>query len=80
MNLHQVYEETMSLEDQEDETDLISRAYDIWHQATKDNSALKKRIETLPDVVYSSKSRRVKKEGALAYIKTSAGQHITPRK
>ena len=75
VNLHQVYEETMSLEDQEDETDLISRAYDIWHQATKDNSALKKRIETLPDVVYSSKQAS-EERGALAYIKTSAGQHI----
>ena len=75
INLKQVYEETLNLEEQADETDLISRAYDIWHQATKDNPALKKRIEGLPDVVYSAK-RTDDKSSALAYIKTSNNQHL----
>ena len=73
--MKQVYEETLNLEEQEDETDLISRAYDIWRQATKDNPALKKRIEGLPDVVYSAK-RTDDKSSALAYIKTSNNQHL----
>ena len=75
INLKQVYEETLNLEEQADETDLISRAYDIWHQATKDNPALKKRIEGLPDVVYSAK-RSGNMRGAIAYVKTSNNQHI----
>ncbi len=75
INLKQVYEETINLEEEEDETDLISRAYDIWRQATKDNPGLKKRIETLPDVVYSSK-RVAADPGVLAYVKTSTNQHI----
>ena len=75
VNLQQVYAETLSLEEQEDETDLISRAYDIWRQATKDDPALKQRIKNLPDVVYSAK-RSEDGKGAIAYIKTSNNQHI----
>ena len=74
INLQQVYEETIAIEEQDDETDLISRAYDIWRQAIKDNPSLKKRIEDLPNVVYSAKQSDT--TGAIAYIKTNNNQHV----
>lgn len=74
INLKQVYDGTLSLEEEEDETDLISRCYDIWRQATKKDAKLKKRIESLPDVVYSAKQSP--EGGALVYIKTSHKQHV----
>ena len=79
VNLDHVYEENISLEEQEDETDLISRAFDIWRQATKDNSTLRERIEKLPDVVYSAKKHPGNEQGAVAYIKTTHNQHILAR-
>ena len=75
INIEQVYDETLSMEEQDDETDLISRAYDIWRQATKDAPALKQKIEQLPDVVYSSKRTKAD-SGVLAYVKTNSNQHI----
>lgn len=76
VNLNQVYEETISLEEQEDETDLISRAYDIWRQAIKKNPALENKIKKMPNVVYSAKRSDHEEGGAIAYIKTSSNQHI----
>ncbi len=75
INLEQMYAEKLDLEEQDDDTDLISRAYDIWRQATKDDAALKVRIENLPDVVYSAKKTNGEC-GAIAYIKTNNNQHI----
>ncbi|WP_424947155.1 helicase-related protein [Candidatus Spongiihabitans sp.] len=76
INLEHVYNQTISLEEQEDETDLISRAYDIWRQAIKDNPKLEKKIKELPHVVYSAKHADDQKDGAIAYIKTSNNQHL----
>ena len=78
INLHDIYAEKVSLEDEEeaeDETDLISRAYDIWRKEIKDNPKLEKRIENLPDVVYSAKSS-TEEEGAIAYVKTTREQSL----
>ena len=74
INLQQVYEETIDIEEQDDETDLISRAYDIWRQAIKHNPSLQTKIEKLPNVVYSAKCADT--TGAIAYIKTNNNQHI----
>ena len=76
IKLEQVYDETISLEEQEDETDLISRAYDIWRQAIKNNPELENKIQALPHVVYSAKHARDQKDGAISYIKTNNNQHI----
>lgn len=86
VDLHRVYEETLSLEEEDDETDLISRAYDIWRQAIKQDPTLETRIKNLPDVVYSAKrinaaaSAAAKQDGAqpgaLAYMKTNRGNHV----
>ena len=74
INLQKAYDESLALEADEGETDLISRCYDIWRQATKNDDELKKRIESLPNVVYSAK--RSPQSGILSYIKTSHQQHI----
>ncbi len=78
VDLRHIYEESISLDGQEDETDLISRAYDIWRQAVKDDLELKERIEALPDVVYSAKHAS-EESGIIAYVKTSNGQHTLAR-
>lgn len=78
VNLRHVYNETLSLESEgEDDTDLISRCYDIWRGATKDNPVLQERIEKMANVVYSAKlAAGAQKPGALAYIKTADNRHI----
>ena len=63
------------LDDAKDsDVDLASYAYQIWQNATKNDDALRKEIEEMPAVVYSSK-RHVeaakKPEGLLAYVRTS---------
>lgn len=75
VNLKQIYDEQIDLDEHDGETDLVSRAYDIWRQAVKDKPGLKKKIENLPDVVYSAK-KSDDEAGVLAYIKTGDNRHI----
>ena len=76
--VHDLYNEKAGTLDDEDssEVDLASYAYQIWQNATKDDAALRKAVEEMPAVVYSSK-RHVdapdRPEGLLAYIRTGAG-------
>ncbi|MDD9875404.1 MAG: C-terminal helicase domain-containing protein, partial [Gammaproteobacteria bacterium] len=77
VDLKQVYEETINLDGTEDETDLISRAYDIWRQAVKNDPGLESTIRRLPDVVYAAKCAADR--GAIAYIKTRHNQHTLAR-
>lgn len=74
VNLQKAFDEQLTLDDDEGETDLISRCYDIWRQATKNDDALRAKIESLPNVVYSAKRASV--GGVLAYIKTDRQQHL----
>jgi superfamily II DNA or RNA helicase len=58
VNIKDLYnEKTGILDEDEGEADLTSQAYEIWNQAIKANPALKKKIEILPDVVYSTKEK-----------------------
>ena len=60
--------------DDESDVDLSSYAYQIWKNATTADPSLKKKIETMPDVVYSSKaytSKPDRPEGALVYMRTA---------
>lgn len=60
--------------DGEGEVDLASYAYQIWQNATKDNPALKKRIEELPNLIYSARHYTAAPHhpnGVLIYIKTA---------
>jgi len=58
------------------EVDLASYAYQIWHNATKNDTALAKKVAELPDVVYSSREHKPtnkEPEGVLVYMKTAEG-------
>jgi superfamily II DNA or RNA helicase len=77
--LRRLYNEQSGVLDEpvDDEVDLTSEAYEIWAQATKDNPALRKAVEALPDVVFSTKSHTPEPahpahtpEGVLTYIRT----------
>ena len=75
-------EDSGVLEDpSDDEVDLTSEAFEIWSQATKNNPELKKAIEALPDVVFSTKAHVPDPErpeftppGVLTYIRTAQEQ------
>jgi superfamily II DNA or RNA helicase len=65
------------LDDNDDEVDLASYAWQIWKQATSDNPELTKAVESLPPVVYSAKAA-TESTGALVYVKSPEGNdHLT---
>ena len=72
------YNEKSGVLDGEEDTevDLTSEAFQIWQKATDDNSTLKKIIEEMPNVVYSTRahiSQPLHPEGVLMYMKSSEG-------
>ncbi|MEA5594111.1 helicase-related protein [Rivularia sp. UHCC 0363] len=73
-----LYNEKSGILDGEEDTevDLTSEAFQIWKKATDDNPGLKKVIEEMPNVVYSTRSHTpqpVQPEGVLMYMKTTEG-------
>jgi len=73
-----LYNEKSGILDGEEDTevDLTSEAFQIWKKATENNPALKKKIEEMPNVVYSTRSHNpqpVQPEGVLLYMKTTEG-------
>ena len=73
-----LYNEKAGILDGDDDTevDLSSYAYQIWKNSTEADPPLKKKIEDLPSVVYSSKAyheRPERPEGALVYMRTAQG-------
>ena len=71
-----LYNEQTGILDGDDETDvdLSSYAYQIWKNATEADPSLKKKIEDMPSVVYSSKayeSKPDRPEGVLVYMRTA---------
>lgn len=73
------------LDDNDDEVDLASYAWQIWKQATHDNPDLARAVEALPPVVYSAKAHALEVsrfptlgadaalDGALVYVKSPEG-------
>ncbi len=73
------------LDDNDDEVDLASYAWQIWKQATQDNPDLARTVESMPPVVYSAKAFTLDesrfpllgvdaaKGGALVYVKSPEG-------
>lgn len=62
--------------DEDSEVDLTSEAYQMWKNAIDANPALKKTIETMPNVVYSTRahaSSPTQPEGVVLYMKTAEG-------
>ena len=73
-----LYNEKAGILDGDDDTevDLSSYAYQIWKNATEADLSLKKKIEDLPPVVYSSKAYHERPDqpaGTLAYMRTAQG-------
>ena len=75
-----LYNEKAGILDNDDEdgtdVDLASYAYQVWRNATAADTALRRTIEELPSVVYSSKAyyeRPERPEGALVYMRTAQG-------
>ena len=66
----------LEAEEDDDETDLISRAYAIWQQAIKENPGLSEIIKKLQNVVYSAKMSSTKTKGVVAYIKDNLNRHF----
>lgn len=77
MMLDLYHEKSGILEGDEDsEVDLTSEAYQIWKNATDNNPTLKKTIENLSHVVYSTRTHiptTSQPEGVLLYMKTAEG-------
>lgn len=64
------------LEEADNEVDLASFAYQIWKNATDADPKLKKILEDLPNVVFSTKPHSPtpeKPEGVLVYMRTAEG-------
>ncbi len=73
------------LDDNDDEVDLASYAWQVWKQATQDNPELARAVESLPPVVYSAKAFELDDSrfpmlgldaasgGALVYVKSPEG-------
>lgn len=73
------HEKAGSLDDEPDsEVDLVSRAYEIWKQATDANPRLRRAIQRLPAVVFSTKPHEGEAPvsgppGVLVYLRTAQG-------
>ena len=73
--IHDLYNEKAGLldDDQDNDVDLASHAYQIWKNAITENPRLEKIVSELPSVVYSTQSHDptdTAPEGALVYIRT----------
>lgn len=73
-----LYNERAGVLDDDDDADvdLASYAYQIWKNATMDDPSLKKKIECMPPVVFSSKAQLCdpqRPDGVLVYMRTTQG-------
>lgn len=77
IKLKDLYNENSQVLDEEDtnDIDLSSYAYQIWQNAIEENSELKDIIPNLPDIVYSTK-KATDKKGVIVYTQTAYGNDI----
>lgn len=54
----------------DDEVDLSSYAWQIWNNAIKNDEALRKIVEALPNVVYTAKDKE-QQDGVLVFLRTA---------
>ena len=62
--------------DDDTEVDLASQAYEIWKNATENDPDLRKAIEKMPDVVYSTRPHMPlpnRPQGVLVYMRSAEG-------
>ena len=78
INIHDLYSENSSILDEQDDedVDLSSYAFQIWKNATDANPDLKQIIPKLPNVVYSSKSADHQQTGVIVYAKTPLNNDV----
>ena len=80
VNIQDLYNEKAGIldDDDADDVDLTSKAYEIWNQAIKDNPALKKAILKLPNVIYATKAKpnEILNNGVVTYHKTETGVDV----
>jgi len=80
VNIHDLYNEKAGIldDDEDEEVDLSSYAFQIWKDATDNNPSLKKIIPELPNVVYSTKQNVDfnDREGVMVYTRTSDNNDI----
>jgi len=81
VNIRDLYNEKAGIldEDEEEEVDLSSYAFQIWKNAIDKNSVLKKIIPEMPNVVYGTKSidnTQEEQEGVIVYARTSENNDI----
>lgn len=74
-NLADIYNEKAGIfdGDADTEVDMASLAYQIWKNATDNDPGLRRNVEALPDVVYSTRAhdpREGSPEGVLVYVRT----------
>ncbi len=78
-DLRDLYTEKSGILDDDpgtDDTDPASQAYAIWQEVVKENPKLARKIESLPDVVYSTRApdlTGLDGEGVLVYMRTAGG-------
>ena len=75
INIEDLYNEKSGILDEDDddnEVDLASFAFQIWKNATDENPELKKTIPNLPNVIYATKQNQLsaEKEGVIVYTRT----------
>ena len=77
-NLEDIFNEKAGILDEADdgEVDLASQAFQIWERATKDNPALKDRIQGMADVVYSTKPAGEHSQGVITYARTKSENDV----
>lgn len=77
VKLKDLYNEKSQVLDEEDanDIDLSSYAYQIWQNAIEKDSNLAKIIPNLPDIVYSTK-KATDKEGVIVYTQTAYGNDV----
>lgn len=72
-----LYDENSRLEDideEGEEVDWASMAYEIWRQATENDDELGQRIAGMPDVVYATRpAHQGEAEGVIVYTQTDLG-------
>ena len=80
VNIHDLYNEKANIldDDEDEEVDLSSYAFQIWKNAIDNNPSLKKTIPELPNVVYSTKQNvdSENREGVIVYTRTSDSNDI----
>jgi len=73
-NLRDMYNEksgSLDYDDDDNDVDLASQAYQIWKNATDANPKLKQIIPALSDVIYSTKhTDSATEDGVITYVKT----------